>query len=391
MRLILATRGTLGDHLPMVGLGCALQERGLPVRLACNSAMHGVAQRSGLPVLTLGEALGPSQAAACPLAWDHWQRPPAQVRWTAEVRERTLNEILALRELLRPGDVLIGTRNLPLQSLVARERRCRLVEVGLNAGSMIDYDRLAAQRLAPHPWQLGLERLEVELRKQWLAGAPRSTDPPPMVRLQAVPASFVPRDYPQLPCVATGFWCWVQPEWVQWSPPYGLKRILSQGCRPLALAFSSQPLADASRVLAVHLQVAERLSRPLVLVKGWAFAANDTHTDLLSHPALLTVDALPFDWLFPRVHGVFIHGGMGTLAAALRAGCRVVIEPHGNDQFLNARLALQQGLALAVHPHRFQPAEVAEAILHQPAPAGLLAPQDFRGLDQAVKILLELL
>jgi UDP:flavonoid glycosyltransferase YjiC (YdhE family) len=59
MRLILATTGTLGDHVPMIGLGCALQRQGYKVQLACNPAMHELARRCSLEVIPFGDAVGP--------------------------------------------------------------------------------------------------------------------------------------------------------------------------------------------------------------------------------------------------------------------------------------------------------------------------------------------
>ena len=366
MRLILATTGTLGDHLPMIGLGCALQRRGFSVLVACNSALHGLVRRSGLEVATFGEVLGPEQAAGRPSHWDHWVRKPEQVVWEGRDHQRISTQVQELIHLLQPDDLLIGTRNLPLLSLIARVRGCRWVEVGLNSGSMIDYDRLAESRLEPHPWSAGLEQLEAELRQRLLGRNDEPNDPPPLLRLHAVPETFVPDDYPQLPCHRTGFWCFEDPLWQQWEPPTALEAMLGTSALPLGLALSSQPLVDPLPLLRNHLRVAELLGKPLIVVKGWAFETLDPSCDLLQHPALLPVDPLPFRWLFSRLAIAFIHGGMGTLAAALEGGCQLVIEPFGNDQFLNARLAMQQGLAWAIHPHRFNPDQVATLLTEAP-------------------------
>jgi len=55
---------------------------------------------------------------------------------------------------------------------------------------------------------------------------------------------------------------------------------------------------------------------------------------------------------------------------------------------LNAKLAMQHGLAWSVHPHRFDPDQVA-ALLAQASPLRLAnAPvSDFQGIDQAVNLL----
>lgn len=398
MRLILVTQGTLGDHLPMVGLGCALQQRGYTVLLACNPAVHALAERAGLAVVPFGDALGPQQAVGRPIGWDHWLRNPDQVVWDHRDQTRVTGQVQQLLGILEPGDVLIGTRNLSLLSLIARVRGCRWVEVGVNSGSMIDYDRLAESRPEPHPWSVGLERLETALRDQLLGTAEKRDDPPPMLRLHAVPEAFVPHDYPQLPCERTGFWRFDDPLWQAWSPHPALEARLGGGPAPLVLAFSSQPLVDPLTLLRKHLQVAELLGRPLLLVKGWAFTSLDPESDLLRHPALVALDPLPFRWLFNRAQTAFIHGGMGTLAAALDGGCRLVIEPFGNDQFLNARLATAAGLAWAVHPHRFDPEQVAALLAkagqaaasppESPDPAG--APEasgGTEGLERAADLL----
>ena len=392
MRLILATMGTLGDHLPMVGLGCALQRRGYDVVIACNRAQHDLARRAGLKAAPFGRPLDASLARDRPSHWDHWQQHPSQVSWTAHDQQRVIGQVEDLLAVLEPEDVLIGTRNLPLLSLIAQLKRCRWVEVGVNSGSMIDYE-LVSQRLPePHPWRLGLEALERELREQLLGDREDRQAPAPLLRLHAVPDSFVPRDYPQLPCHRTGFWTYEDPRWQQWSPPDALASILRTATAPLGLAFSSQPLTEPMRVLRQHLEVAERLNQPLLVVKGWAFPTLASAPELGRHPALVPIDPLPFRWLFSRLDTAFIHGGMGTLAAALTGGCRLVIEPFGNDQFLNARLALEQGLAWAVHPHRFDPKQVA-ALLDEraPSPPRPRAPdhdrEEANGIERAVELL----
>ena len=392
MRLILTTAGTLGDHLPMLGLGCALQRQGFSVLIACNRAVHDLARRAGLAVTPFGERLGPQQAADHSLHWDHWLRRPEQVAWEDRDQRRVTTQVQELMALLKPDDVLIGSRNLPLLSLIARVRRCRWVEVGLNSGSMIDYEALDESGLASHPWKLGLDALEADLREQLFGHREDREDPPPLLRLHAVSEAFVPEDYPQLSCHRTGFWCFEDPLWEQWSPPAELQTTLESARAPLGLALSSQPLVDPLSLLRNHLLVAELLGDPLVLVKGWAFKELDPSHELLQHPALVLVDPLPYRWLFSRLDTAFIHGGMGTLAAALDGGCRLVIEPFGNDQFLNAKLAMQQGLAWAVHPHRFDPEQVA-ALLAQALPASTRTThrgthsQGQSGIDRAVELL----
>ena len=375
----------------MVGLAVALRQLGLQVRLACNPAMHPLARSAGFEPIAFGASLGLEQAAKMPLAWDQWLAPPSSMQWSEECGASLLCEAEELLDVLRPGDVLIAPRNLPFLSLIATARGCRWVQVGLNSGAMIDHAQLGTRLLGRHPWKLGMDRLERMLRERLLGVSDGRDDSPPLMRLHAVPEVFVPYDYPQLPSKCTGFWCWDDPRWQQWSPPDDLNSFLKRNPEPLALAFSSQPLREPVAVLRQHLEVAERLGTTLMVVKGWAFSSQELPTTLINNPALHLVESLPFSWLLPRLHTVFIHGGMGTLAQALRAGCRVVIEPFGNDQFLNARLALEQGLALAVHPHRFDPTEVATAVRMQEPPTRRLEEDSFAGIDKAARHLCNVL
>lgn len=379
MRVILATMGTLGDHLPVIGLASSLAADGVPVTIACNEAMHPLARRAGLPVTTLGPHLGHQEAEATPSSWDHWQLQPQTVQWTAEWQELIRRQVQELVDLLHPDDLLIASRNLPLVSLVAAAAGCRWVELGLNCGAMIDYDALEALYPVP-PWKQGLDQLELELRHKLLAGPVRSLDPAPCLRLHAVPSAFVPQRYPQVAAVHTGFWRYDDPAWNSWTPDPTLQELLSGEPAPLVLAFSSQPLVDPITVLNQHLRVAELLERPLVVVRGWAFRSVERQ-----HPLLVMREPMPFRPLFQSAAAAFLHAGMGTLAAALEAGCCIVAEPYGNDQFMNTALLIRQGLGLGVSPKRFDPEAVAAMLrtrLADPTRASCPAGW-FSGLEQA--------
>lgn len=47
---------------------------------------------------------------------------------------------------------------------------------------------------------------------------------------------------------------------------------------------------------------------------------------------ILCIDAVPHDWLFPRVSAVVHHGGSGTTATGLRYGKPTVVVPFFADQ-----------------------------------------------------------
>ena len=393
MRLILVTQGTLGDHLPMIGLAQHLIESGFEVRLACNHSMHRLVQSAGVQPLPFGVPLAELQACHNAIYWDHWKSSPLAQTWSKEIEERLTFDVSALIGQLAPGDILIGAKNIYFLSLIAQASHCQLIEVGLNAGSMIDYSRLAAAKDSKHSWAEGLKRLERRLKCRWLQCTDSSSDLIPLLRLHAVPDLLTPRHYPLLEAIRTGFWCYQHPRWNGWEPADSLRQALRGRQAPLGLVFSSQPLTQPVEVLAKHLDVAQRVGRSLVVVKGWAFGEESQHLSpdlavMLNDPDLIVIDPLPLSWLFQRLDAVFIHGGMGTLACALQARCPTVIEPYGNDQFLNARLAIEHDLALVVHPHRFEAVEVADVLrLHMRRTQEDLHQDAFEGLPKAVSLI----
>ncbi|MFM9973119.1 MAG: DUF4011 domain-containing protein, partial [Beijerinckiaceae bacterium] len=64
-----------------------------------------------------------------------------------------------------------------------------------------------------------------------------------------------------------------------------------------------------------------------VLLSGWGGLASLPESD-----DVFCADALPHDWLFPRVAAAVHHGGAGTTGAALSAGIPALVIPFAADQ-----------------------------------------------------------
>jgi len=58
----------------------------------------------------------------------------------------------------------------------------------------------------------------------------------------------------------------------------------------------------------------------------------------------------PHDWLFPRCAAVVHHGGAGTTAAGLIAGCPTTVVPFFGDQFFWAERVHARGVGPAPIP-----------------------------------------
>ena len=73
-------------------------------------------------------------------------------------------------------------------------------------------------------------------------------------------------------------------------------------------------------------------------------------------------DFLPHDWLFAQAACAIQHGGIGSIARALRQGCPLLIEPYGNDQFFNAMRVIELEVGAAMHPGKLTAEGIARVL-----------------------------
>ncbi len=184
----------------------------------------------------------------------------------------------------------------------------------------------------------------------------------------------------------TGYW--VQPVPVDYRPPDALADFLAAGPPPLYLGFGSMPLADADAMRAL---VTSALPGRRLLLGGALHAGTDDVAVLSDD--VVSLAAVPHEWLLPRTGGVVCHGGAGTTATALRAGVPVAVVPHMGDQPYWGRRVHELGLGPApVHRAQLTPARLAglvagfeEPALRARAARFGLRLRDERGVEAAVE------
>lgn len=121
-----------------------------------------------------------------------------------------------------------------------------------------------------------------------------------------------------------------------------LERFLAAGQAPIAVTFSSMPLKNPNIFLEKLKTALKETGNRAVLLTG------NSGIPPIDDPNLYVAKAVPHDLLFPRCKGVLHHGGVGTMAAALRSGVPQLIMPGSTDQpFWAKRL---HGLDLAPAP-----------------------------------------
>lgn len=132
----------------------------------------------------------------------------------------------------------------------------------------------------------------------------------------------------------TGYWFLPAPP--TWQPPRALEELLADGGAPVvSVGFGSMASSDPAATAALVTAAARRAGVRVVMLSGWGgLRAVEASRDVIA------LDAVPHDWLFPRVAGVVHHGGAGTTGAALRAGVPSLVVPFMMDQpFWGARVA----------------------------------------------------
>lgn len=122
----------------------------------------------------------------------------------------------------------------------------------------------------------------------------------------------------------TGYWF---ADSSNWTPPPALEAFLAREGPVVSIGFGSMTGEDPARFTASVLSAVRAAGLRAVLLSGWGGLASIPEAD-----DMFVADAVPHDWLFPRVAAAVHHGGAGTTGAALRAGIPAIVIPFGADQ-----------------------------------------------------------
>lgn len=156
----------------------------------------------------------------------------------------------------------------------------------------------------------------------------------------------------------TGYWTLPPP--VGWSPPAALESFVADGPPPVCIGFGSMASKDPASTTALVREAVVRAGVRAVLLTGSGGMDADADT---GQDSVVTADAVPHEWLYPRMAAVVHHGGAGTTGAALRAGVPAVVVPFGMDQrFWAARVAALDVSRAAIPRRRLTAAALAEAL-----------------------------
>jgi len=159
-----------------------------------------------------------------------------------------------------------------------------------------------------------------------------------------------PADWPAQK-VMSGWWFLSSGD--EYMPPPELVDFLKH--RPVYIGFGSMKgnpefCRSLSTLAIKSLQIAGVKG---VLLGGWAGltrASLDTSTNegkrlyAWAEENIYEIDSCPHDWLFPQCAAVVHHGGAGTLAAGIRAGCPTIVCATQGDQPFHGSIVQARGI-----------------------------------------------
>ncbi|KAH6759101.1 UDP-Glycosyltransferase superfamily protein [Perilla frutescens var. frutescens] len=126
-------------------------------------------------------------------------------------------------------------------------------------------------------------------------------------------------------------------EFVEW---------IQKGSQPIYIGFGSMPLDDSNQTTKIILEALKITGQRGIIDQGWGNLGNYSN---IPDNVFVLVDC-PHDWLFPQCSAVVHHGGAGTTATGLKAGCPTTIVPFFGDQFFWGEVIYQKGLGPAPIP-----------------------------------------
>ena len=137
--------------------------------------------------------------------------------------------------------------------------------------------------------------------------------------------------------------------------PEGLEDWLAKGDKPVYIGFGSIPIPDKTRFFDTLQGILAQ--KRVVLGAGWSRLS-----DLPTHPNLFVAKYVNHDWLLPRCSAAIIHGGIGTISAALRSGTPMVVVSILADQPVNGKMIEEKKLGYHLPFRELSPEKLIHAI-----------------------------
>lgn len=356
MKILVNAFGTGGDVLPFLTIAQELAALGHAPTLALNPACEAQARATGLPFVAVGPRWDIDELSRL----DRYLDPNrGGIRIWEEVClpnvVPTYRELSALMARERPDAVLAHFLSVGAQwAARAAGVRCAIATLApcwwcsrdipsifspmvpprwlhrhLTGLARFLFDRMISEPLAPVCAELGrpfrkdeyfriFQEAELDLALWSPAFRPAAGDDPPGTRICGFP-------FPSVAPAAA-----LDPR---------VSEFLDAGPPPVVVGLGTSVRNFGGPILINAARACAELGRRALLIGQEIEGLPET---------ALSVRAAPFGAVFPRAEVILHHGGIGTMAEALRAGRAALVAPFTSDQFDNALLAERAGVARTI-------------------------------------------
>ena len=408
MRIIMTPVGSGGDVHPYVSVALALQRRGHDVSMIINPHFGPLLDRVGLPFVPIGTADDYDAVLSHPDLW-HDRRGLSVLggalrRWGREGFE-------LIRAAAAGSPPVLVAPGLAFSARVAHEvLGLPLVTMHLQPSCLVSVHEAPVQ----HEYLRSINRWPAPLKRLVLALGDHMADRALAPAANALRAEL---DLPPVRRITSEWWHSPQrviglfPDWYAPAQPDWPRQTILTGF-PLYDAADAAPLAPALDDWLSESDAAGR--RPMVFVAGTGnrqgarfFQAGADACRRLGRPGLLLTrfpaqlpdplpagvrhaDYAPLSRVLARAAAIAHHGGIGTAAEALRAGCPQLVMPMTFDQPDNAVRLERLGVARTLWPSAVNgraAARALDALLGSDDTAGACraAARRFHGADSVTR------
>jgi UDP:flavonoid glycosyltransferase YjiC (YdhE family) len=387
-KVVLATVGSLGDLHPFIAVGAALRERGVHAVIACAGEYRSKVEAAGLAFHSLRPGFDEIQRD---LRLDREQLTRGVIEHSdflfrrlvlpyLRISYEDMMEVTADADLVLPSSLAFGAR------LAAEKRGIAWMAVVLQPMMFLSsYDPpvipkaewLSAllRKLGPVPTRCAMFALKKAVNVLFrplhalradLGLAPTARDPlfdgqfseAGAIGLYSRLLGDAQPDYPQ-PTSIVGFATFDSEDGFAVGIDPELDAFLRAGTPPLVFTLGSLIVNSPGSFYREGLSAAQALGRRAVLLVGEEAFADFVH---FGSEEVFVCAYASHSLLFPRAAAIVHHGGIGTLAQALRSGRPQLIVPHFADQLDNAARAARLQVARIASPQRFSSASAQRSL-----------------------------
>lgn len=125
--------------------------------------------------------------------------------------------------------------------------------------------------------------------------------------------------------------------------PEGLPEWLKAGERPVYIGFGSIPVPDTEKFYSMITQILETTDTRILFCTEYSSISG-----LHDHPNLFVFRYTNHEWLLPQCKIAVVHGGMGTVAAVLKAGIPLIIISIIGDQHMCGKIVMRKKIGVHI-------------------------------------------